>query len=263
MQHALKDFLELTPTMGQSIAILTDSRSLTTHLEGLVCNPRPVTETILALLDQLTELYSSGIDSISIIWIPGHSNVGLNPIADKEATAAYEDDYKKRVKYPPNGYIRTGKKRLEKAFAEYLKNEIKPSADKNNPSRQAFVHKPFSKFRPRNIRQGRILEQRRAEAGLFRLRAGHSMLATHRFRMNLAESDTCPHCQTKMKQTVDHALLRCPRNQAIAAKSRNEVCKLLKARQVSLTNLLSHDDYKSERALQQLIQDLQQSGVQI
>ena len=112
MWQALRRFSACVSAAGKTIAILTDSRSLTTHLEGLRNKPRPVSETVYAILDQFTQLYNAGVKSISVVWIPGHAEIGFNPLADEEATAAYDDDTVLKARYPASFYSKIGRRRV-------------------------------------------------------------------------------------------------------------------------------------------------------
>ena len=67
MWQALRSFLTCVSAAGRTIVVLTDSRSLTTHLEGLRNKARPVSETIYAILEQFSQLYKAGAKSISIM----------------------------------------------------------------------------------------------------------------------------------------------------------------------------------------------------
>ena len=67
MWQALKDLRVSIQVMGKSIAIMTDSRSLTTHLEGLLKKPRAVKESIYAILEEIVELYEAGATKINIV----------------------------------------------------------------------------------------------------------------------------------------------------------------------------------------------------
>ena len=89
------------------------------------------------------------------------------------------------------------------------------------------------------------------------------MLSAHRHRVNLAESDECPYCKCKDKQTMEHALLLCPAAEKAVREARTIVRNLLKKRKASLRSLLIHEDPRSEKALLRLIHDLHQSGIQI
>ena len=74
----------------KSVAILSDSRSLVTHLQGILPKRKKVTDTIYDILCEIHHPKQRQPSSIEIVWIPGHQDVGLNTRADELASTALE-----------------------------------------------------------------------------------------------------------------------------------------------------------------------------
>ena len=113
----------------------SDSSFTATHnpccdfLQSTPLNPRPVSADELHVMELLREAFDKGAREISLIWIPGHRDIGLNPRADALAGQAYEsDDVPPFVHVPGRALKKQAKKLLRKVFSDHLKRAIRPSA---------------------------------------------------------------------------------------------------------------------------------------
>ena len=98
---------------------------------------------------------------------------------------------------------------------------------------------------------------------LFRLQTGHSMLASHRFRVNLADSKLCDRCMMKEEDTTEHALLACPALENKTLPQRQQVRAIMSAKRITLQEMLMLEDQSAKIALLDLIKAVQKQGVHI
>ena len=166
--------LEPLTTMESKVVILSDARSVLQTLE----NPR-ATE-ISALLRKLAEIMR-GVTTLTLQWIPGHSDISGNEKADALAKEGSSQD------------------QIEDAMTYgEAKTIIK-----------AVVKGKWTESHPQHNNKDDILRLDRGEqTAIFRLRTGHNQLRHHLHRMfKIGETEDC-RCG-EAPETAEHVLQHC------------------------------------------------------
>ena len=164
------------------VVICSDSQSLLMAISHQTADTARIRKSLDALKNKTT-----------IQWVPSHSNIPGNELADKAAKAAAKlerpDDLSLPISY------------------NTAKSIIKRLVSDPNPShaRTAQVYEHYS-----SKKEARKITSRAAAALLAQLRSGHCLkLAHYRHRINNTESETCPKCGDEPK-TVEHWIATCP-----------------------------------------------------
>ena len=164
------------------IVIATDSQSLCKAME----QRNKLTSTILKRLSESTE-------EIIIQWVPGHSDIAGNEMADKaakEATTIAGD-------HLPTSFG---------SVCAAIKQEI-PEQNLSGHERTAKVYEHFSKSREKQI------TSRKDQTTLARIRSGHHKAFKEiHHRLEATVDPTCPKCK-KADHTLEHWLLECEATQ--------------------------------------------------
>ena len=160
------------------VVICTDSQSLCKAIEG--ANPD---------IDVLRCLLAACTAKLVIQWIPGHSDIPGNELADQAAKEATTID-------EPPGPVSYGS-------ACTLIKEIIIDAQPQHERIKA-VYSTLSKKRET------LLVSREAQVHLARLRSGHHMaLRAYKHRIDNTTDPSCPRCDAP-EHTLEHWLLECP-----------------------------------------------------
>ena len=160
--------------------ICTDSQSLVIAIESRQSNVMDIVEK----LQQLT-------GRVIIQWIPGHSNIPGNDLADQ---------YAKEV--AQNGVASIAPVTYNTAKA-IIKREIK-----DQPPKHPVVSKTYEHLSSKE--DGKV-KSRKDAALLAQLRSGHCKeLKAYQHRLDETKDETCPRCQLEA-ETVQH-WLSCPAN---------------------------------------------------
>ena len=160
--------------------ICTDSQSLVIAIESRQSN-------VMAIVEKLQKLKGR----VVIQWIPGHSNIPGNELADK---------YAKEVAQNGEAPITPVTYNTAKAI---IKREIK-----DQPPKHPIVSKTYEHLSSKE--DGKI-KSRKDAALLAQLRSGHCKeLKACQHRLDETKDETCPRCQLEA-ETVQH-WLACPAN---------------------------------------------------
>ena len=137
-----------------------------------------------AELEEMTMALNSCPGQLIIQWIPGHSNIPGNEIADEEAKKATEEE-------------EVGRPVSLAAVKPAIKSYVKDGAIVHQRTRQLYCCKSKQK--------DKLIRNRSEQVLLARLRSGHHpALWTYKHRLNPAEDPSCPRC---MEADVDGSIL--------------------------------------------------------
>ena len=180
------DWIQKNLKDAETAAIYTDSQSICTAL---------LSQT--PYLDELRVRINATMALIAVQWIPGHSKIPGNELADTTAKlATARPGTSRRIAY---GSICSHIKVLTKD---------KP----HNHERTLLVYSALSQDREKRVKT------RSDQSLLARLRSGHFLgLRAYKHRIDPTSSPICNLCEEE-EQDLEHWLLRCP---ALAAQRRN------------------------------------------
>ena len=172
------------------VLICTDSQSAIRRLEA---GPAGQTDALTNRIWNLLKAVNEGGAEIHLQWVPGHSGLPGNEIADEVARAAAEADQS----HAPID-LSSAKSRLrQQAQTEWTKHMEKTRYHARNG--------------PRRVTPGDKQGLTRAESvEAARLRTGHSLLLrSYRMRIGQVDDDICPECEEDA-ETLEHLLTACP-----------------------------------------------------
>ena len=183
------------------LAVLTDSRSILTHLESISTRLRPLVYGPIRTIINLVTTLSSTIQ-VELVWIPGHVGIAGNEEADKQAGIGRRGTFAIGDSYPTSmlrAYIRDLRTdRLD----QYLTHQSTLWTQK--PERKGFLD-------PMQSPPDDPTRQRQTDVTLFRLYAGHTNTRDHWSRLGFeVETDRCRYCKTSV-ETAEHLVMKCPK----------------------------------------------------
>ena len=169
-----------TYTVQTSNLICTDSQSLCEAFSS--CNPR--TTSILQIISSISS-------SIFIQWVPGHSNIPTNDLADRAAkeTTTIETDT-------------IHQKPLSCAF-QVMNELFRGDSPSHARTSEIYQHRKTK------------IKSRRDDVLIARLHSGHQLsLKAYHHRIDREIGPMCPSC-LQAEHTLQHWLLECPAGDAI------------------------------------------------
>ena len=253
---------------GDAITFYTDSRSLVEHIQKLQKKPREVRMPIFQWLTNLQTLYKRKPSQVRLVWIPGHSEVGLNPTADTLATLALNSKHQGAPVLTSRDLLRSSFRQRSRTRLKYfLRSKISASADPEAPNRDFFKNRPFWRPEHEQDDRSRVSTRRRDEISLFRLRSGHARHAAHLFRVGILESAFCPRClksdNTQTVETVEHIFLNCLHVKQTVKNCRTALQTLLKTKKMKLRDALISFDPGIHKCVMQCIRALHNCGIHL
>lgn len=186
----------------RQLTILTDSRSLLTHLESISTQLRPlVYDSIEAIIDKLVTL--STHTKIKMIWIPGHIGIEGNEYADNMANSGRSSGLVMGDKYPISILRHHIRGVVDDELHHYLDENVKNSSLwDDSPDREHFKT-------PMNSPKMNVRRLRQTDVSLFRLFSGHTNTRDHWIRIGIeVDDDKCRYCKTS-KETAEHLVMEC------------------------------------------------------
>ena len=170
----------LENSRSSDAVICSDSQSLIFAIECRQSN-------VMDIISKLQQLKGRVI----IQWVPGHSNIPGNEMADKYAKEIAQQG-ELTVSPSPLSY---------NTVRAIIRREIK-----DPPSKHPTVSKAYEHL---SIKEEKKIETRKEAALLAQLRSGHCKgLKAYQHRMDESKDETCPRCQLEA-ETVQH-WLACP-----------------------------------------------------
>ena len=239
---------------GKAICILSDSKSLITHLKSVseTLNPLVLGE-IREIVEWIHDLRLRSC-KITLTWIPGHAGIPGNIRADNLANIACtaSDELISQLQY--STVKNWSKRELQSSFAEHLRKETSNSKSNCNAASRNRFQNIMANPRPGSC------SNRRAEISLFRVLSGHCNIGAHWFRRGRKDSNyMCRKCGYHL-ETVEHLLFSCSklpfRNDVLRQKLCREREKCANFRQF-LDLLNKH----TEKLMSDRIIELQTYGV--
>lgn len=162
--------------------------------------------TVIDIIDDIDRLTTAG-HRICLLWIPGHSNISGNEIADTEAKLAISSPYTDDVEIHHKDFLPYLRRVLRSRFDAIWENHEHTTTLK---SIKEVSGRWETSFR----------SKRREEVILCRLRLGHTRL-THSYLLEHSQRPECEQCDCPM--TVQHILVECPEF-AVERLSLIEIC---------------------------------------
>ena len=188
--HYIKTYFQTFPARKQNIVIFTDSKSA---LDGLDNDPTNNEEFRKILLETHELIETYGVE-ITMQWIPGHSDIPGNDIADTLAkTGSRQEQPSTKTTYE------TVKQIIRSNFKEEWLNEWAMGTT----GRVLFQHMTTP-----NINDNLDKLSRKDQATIFRLRTQHIPLNSHLNRIGAIAEKACPLCN-HADETVEHHLFSC------------------------------------------------------
>ena len=174
---------------NRNIVVLTDSLSSVQSLDQQKSNSRP------KLIMEILTLLQNTTHSFSVLWIPGHSGIGGNDVADqlaKEALTRPTVD----VQLEPEA------REHYDAVDRYVLQRWQESWDQSTTGAHARSITPQVSMRSRHA-----YPNRRQEICISRLRLGKCRLNFYLFKYGLHPTGLCDTCE--VPETIEHFILDC------------------------------------------------------
>ena len=172
-------WISLNCTKDSSVMICTDSQSLCMALESFNVETSPIRSAL-----------HNRVSPVTIQWIPGHSDVPGNDLADEAAKSGAE----LQVAYRPTTF---------RSSCMMVKKSL-PNLTHHRTTRE--VYKCYS-----SAKDQEEVKTRKEQVLLAQLRSGkHKAFQSYQHLLDDTKPATCPRCNTGEDHTLEHWFLRCP-----------------------------------------------------
>ena len=172
-----------------------------------------------------------------MIWIPGHNEIGLNELADKEASKGHQSDKLVRMSLTRAAFRSFQHEDVFSCFSRHLSSEIVASTvSEDYPNRESFKQpQPFSW---KGIDSNSSI--------LFKIRTGHAGTRVHRKSVyDLEDLDTRCRLCARSPETLSHILLQCEELSELA-HIRNELYLTYGPHQTLFKAAMDHPDTQDD-----------------
>lgn len=180
---------------GRRVFFCSDSQAALKSLS----NPRVDSKLVLECLNSLCELNQRNL--VSLIWVPGHSNILGNEKADELAKRGAETAFT-----GPEPVIPISYNKGKSFFKQWITSEH------NSQWRDLTSCRMCKKFviEPSNSKAKYILNLKRNDLRmLIGVLTGHSYFMKHMHNVGLADSPTCLQCLEENEDSI-HFIIDCP-----------------------------------------------------
>ena len=125
----LHRFLQAHPATN-SVSIYTDSRSLVTAIQAALIKAKPIGAGLFNSLSGLWEVAKLPDIAISLTWVPGHTGILGNEMADSLASRALVEPYSPRILPTPLSTLRlVFRKKRNGELRYYLRSSVQKSSN--------------------------------------------------------------------------------------------------------------------------------------
>ena len=196
--------------LQKKCVILTDSQSGVKAINNRKpkTNKKLIFETQEALYEQNK---NNPEKQIKIQWVPGHSNICGNEVADKAAKLGLIQQEEHFI--VPD--IQTKEKIIKKKWRIQWETKMK----------QQIQGKHYTKINPTLTRSKNLGDKnRKMDVCLTRLRIGHSRLAEHLHRMKIVDDPMCRYCAIE-EENITHIVFRCARFHSLQVELKDKLRK--------------------------------------
>ena len=191
--HAIHAALKMTAGLlppGSTVSIFSDSKS---SLQALASAKKTI--PIIAKTQKLAHDLANSF-SVRFHWIPGHSGIPGNELADQKARAAASN------RNAPTKKVKISWSNAKHPLNHHLRQ--KWSSEWANENTSSLITKRFSP----SIESSKILKFLKPTHQLIQVLSGHSRLHTFLHRIGVEQEDTCGCHQGP--ETLEHFLFHCP-----------------------------------------------------
>jgi ribonuclease HI len=192
-------------TASKTIRIFSDSQAALKALDSGLC----VSRTVWSCRERLNDLGAR--NSVTLVWIPGHTGLEGNERADALAKAGAEAEF--IGPEPVLGVTNSTARQAILAWTEDVKHRYWLDIGGLRHSR-AMINFPLKKVFIDNLLEFDRLHLRTL-VGIY---TGHSGVLPHMHRIRLAENAECRLC-LEDDETIEHILCQCPAAARLALKT--------------------------------------------
>lgn len=199
-----------------NLLICTDSLSAIQAIEGFPKN-KNISYVILKIIEQIVFLKSCGI-IISLLWIPGHSNIMHNEKVDRLAQlATLQGETVTNLRLPINDVKSLIKRRAYLEWQEYW--------DSSKNFKGSHLHNIMPKI-PLKPWFTEVSLFRKIVTQVTRLRLGHVICPQYLFRIKLRENPYCD-CDFLSIGDANHIYLSCKKNKCTIDRFLREISSFI------------------------------------